>query len=73
MAKAFHSFTKEQALTHVRLNASRKEHAKGEMHIQHVNSCQTNFKDWLGRFRGVATKYLEGVLNIVLLQNLFSP
>ncbi len=62
MAKAFHSFAKEQALTHVRLNTSQKEHAKGAMHIQHVNSYQIHFKDWLDHFRGVATKYLEHYL-----------
>lgn len=31
---------------------------RGVYHIQDVNAYHQRFKDWLRRFRGVATKYL---------------
>lgn len=34
----------------------------GPWHIQNVNSYHSRFKDWMRRFRGVATAYLENYL-----------
>jgi hypothetical protein len=32
------------------------------LHIQNVNAYGSRFKQWLGRFNGVATKYLQSYL-----------
>jgi hypothetical protein len=32
-------------------------------HIQNVNACDSRLKQWMGRFHGVATKYLENYLD----------
>ena len=34
----------------------------GENEFQHVNSYHQRLKDWMERFNGVATKYLNGYL-----------
>jgi hypothetical protein len=36
--------------------------AAGVYHIQNVNVCDSRLKQWMGRFHGVATKYLENYL-----------
>lgn len=38
-------------------------HKLGIYHIQHVNSYHSHLKGWMGRFRGVATKYLNNYLS----------
>lgn len=35
---------------------------RGAWHIQNVNSHHSRLKGWMGRFRGVATKYLDSYL-----------
>jgi hypothetical protein len=34
----------------------------GAFHIQNVNAYDSRLKQWMGRFHGVATKYLENYL-----------
>jgi hypothetical protein len=33
-------------------------HARGDIHMQHVNGWHARFKGWLVKFRGVASRYL---------------
>lgn len=44
-------------LTHVRMR-DKSEFTK-DVHINHINSAHNNFKLWIGKFRGVSTKYLD--------------
>ncbi len=58
--KSYIQFTKDFALEHVRIKTGR--HKNGVYHINHVNSLHSNLKEWIRRFKGVATKYLANYL-----------
>lgn len=47
---------------HEALNLSAGERARGAFHIQTVNSRHSQLKDFLRRYRGIATKYLDNYL-----------
>ena len=47
---------------HEALNLSRGERVRNAFHIQTVNSRHGQMKGFLGRYRGVATKYLDNCL-----------
>jgi len=47
---------------HVALVTARNERKRGICHVRTVNSCQGRLKGSMGRFRGVATKYLDRYL-----------
>lgn len=47
---------------HEALNLSASERVRGAFHIQTVNSRHSQLKDFLRRYRGVATKYLGNYL-----------
>ena len=47
---------------HEALNLSAGERVRGAFHIQTVNSRHSQLKDFLRRYRGIATKYLENYL-----------
>jgi transposase-like protein len=50
-------------LTHHAVNLSAKIRVvSGAYHIQNVNAYDSRLKEWMGRFHGVATKYLENYL-----------
>jgi predicted RNA-binding Zn ribbon-like protein len=60
---AIKTFAADLEIEHVVLNASKKQRVKqGIYHIQNVNSCHKELKEWMYRFRGVATKYLDNYL-----------
>ena len=59
---AYGQFADEAGLLHIALNASRGERAYGSYHIQNVNAYISRLKDWLRRFKGVATRYLPSYL-----------
>ncbi len=47
-------------LKHETINLSKEGYVKkGIYHFQHVNSYHKRLKDWMQRFQGVATKYLD--------------
>lgn len=58
--KSYVMFTKDFALEHVRIKTG--SHKNGVYHINHVNSLHSNLKEWIRRFKGVATKYLANYL-----------
>jgi transposase-like protein len=60
--KVYAAFAKTYALLHVWVIASKGEHVWQGYHIQNVNAYTSNFKTWMVRFRGVATKYLDSYL-----------
>jgi len=56
-------FARENEIKHEALNSSKGEHVRNKyIHIQNVNSYHSRLKDWIGSFRGVATKYLDSYL-----------
>jgi transposase-like protein len=59
----YQAFAKAKHITHKVINASAGEHTKeGAYHIQNVNAYDSRLKNWMRRFHGVATKYLENYL-----------
>jgi len=61
---AIKSFATEHNLKHIELNASKGQRVKqGVYHIQNVNACHKQLKDWMRKFNGVATKYLDNYLS----------
>ena len=61
-AKAYGAFAAAHMLLHVWIIASKGEHVWQGYHIQNVNAYTSNLKNWMVRFRGVATKYLDSYL-----------
>ena len=49
---------RELGINHEELNQSAGERVRGDIHIQTVNSRHERLKGFVGRFRGVASKYL---------------
>ena len=47
---------------HIALNASAGERTDGSYHIQNVNAYISRLKQWMARFKAVATKYLASYL-----------
>ena len=47
---------------HEALNLSRRERVRGAFHIQTVNNRHSRLKDFLRRYRGVATRYIDNDL-----------
>ena len=62
-AKAYAALARTLKIGHVGLNISAGELVKdGIYHIQNVNSYTSGLKDWMRRFRGIATKNLPTYL-----------
>ena len=59
-AKSYKCFCKKQGINQVRILS--KTRVRGSYHIQHVNSYHSTLKQWIKRFNGVATKYLNTYL-----------
>lgn len=61
--RAYKTYAKEKAIPHYRLKSNEGTHViKGIYHIQNVNSYHSRLKQWLYRFKGVASKYLDHYL-----------
>ncbi|MCF1438872.1 MAG: IS1595 family transposase, partial [Shewanella sp.] len=53
----YYWLTKKEDIKHVELNASANERVKDKVfHIQNVNNYHGKLKEWVARFRGVASK-----------------
>ena len=60
---SYKSFADVFDFTHKPINASDGEHViEGAYHIQNVNAYDSRLKNWMRRFHGVSTKYLENYL-----------
>ena len=61
--KALIAFAKAEGIEYELIVASKGEHVHEKvLHIQNVNAYGSRFKQWLRRFNGVATKYLQSYL-----------
>jgi transposase-like protein len=61
-AKSYRAFAEEAKLAHVELVVSQGERVRGVYHIQNVNAYTSRLKEWMRRFKGVATAYLDTYL-----------
>jgi transposase-like protein len=59
---AYGQFADEAGLLHISLNASKGERVYGSYHIQNVNAYISRLKEWMRRFKGVASRHLESYL-----------
>jgi transposase-like protein len=60
---SFKEAAKANGIMHQGLNTKYKEHVRQQVfHIQHVNAYHSQLKQWIYKFRGVATKYLANYL-----------
>ena len=59
---AYGQFADDAGLLHISLNASKGERVYGSYHIQNVNAYISRLKNWMRRFKGVASRYLESYL-----------
>ena len=59
---AYRAFADAEGILHIGLASTAGERAWGVYHIQNVNAYASGLKDWMRRFRGVATKYLPNYL-----------
>ena len=61
---SFGRFAKNKGLGYINLDLSKgRRTIKGIYHIQNVNSYHSRLKNWIYRFKGVATKYLSNYLH----------
>ena len=61
--KALIAFAEAEGIEYELIIASKGEHVHEKvLHIQNVNAYGGRFKQWLNRFNGVATKYLQSYL-----------
>ena len=62
-AAVYANFARESRITHVVVQAKPGLRVKGgAYHIQNVNAYHSRLKNWMTRFHGVATRYLENYL-----------
>lgn len=62
-ATNYKKFAKLKGLQHETVNERQKQRVKkGIYYIQHVNNFHSRLKNWMERFQGVATKYLDNYL-----------
>ena len=62
-AKAYAAFAAEHGLRHEPINIAAGVRVRdGAFHIQNVNAYHGRLKGWMGRFNGVATRYLPNYL-----------
>ena len=57
-AAVYRRFCADAGITHEAVNVRAGVRARGAIHIQNVNAWHSRFKNWLIRFRGVASRYL---------------
>lgn len=62
-ARVYQTVARTLGLTHRAINVQQGIRViDGAFHIQNVNAYDSRLKQWIGRFHGVATKYLESYL-----------
>ena len=62
--KSYGTFALEKGIEHYVINASKGQYVvKNIYHIQNVNNYHSRLKNWIQRFKGVASKYLDNYLS----------
>ena len=60
--QTYRYFAKEAGISHDAINLSAGLRVNGAVHIQNVNAYHGRLNQWLNRFHGVATHYLDNYL-----------
>lgn len=55
-------FAREAAISYASINLRAKQRVRGAIHVQNVNAYHSRCRQWLRRFHGVATHYLDNYL-----------
>ena len=58
----YHYFALEAGITHEAINLRARVRVRGAIHVQNVNAYHSRLRGWIGRFHGVATRYLPNYL-----------
>ena len=61
-SQTFKAFSRQKKIEHITVNFSRIQRSKSIYHIQTVKAYKSLMKNWIKRFHGVATKYLDHYL-----------
>ena len=62
--RSYTAFAKGKPFKHKKFNASKGQKVTEKIyHVQHVNNIASRLRQWMSRFNGVATKYLQNYLN----------
>ena len=61
-SKALTATAKDIGVTHHPVNLSAGIRVDGPWHVQNVNAYHSRLKNWMRRFKGVATRYLDSYL-----------
>lgn len=62
--RSYEKFAKKKKLKHVKINASKGQYVKDKVyHVQNINNIHHLLKDWIKRFNGVASGYLQNYMN----------
>jgi len=59
---AYRTFARAAGISHQSVNLRAGERVRGAVHVQNVNAYHSRFRQWLSRFRGVASRYLPNYL-----------
>jgi hypothetical protein len=59
---AYRTFARTAGISHEAVNVRAGERVRGAVHVQNVNAYHSRFRQWLSRFRGVASHYLPNYL-----------
>jgi len=60
--RAYQTFARTAGISHQSVNLRAGERVRGAVHVQNVNAYHSRFRQWLSRFRGVASHYLPNYL-----------
>lgn len=68
-ARVYQTVARTLGLAHRAINVQQGIRViDGAFHIQNVNAYDSRLKQWMGRFHGVASKYLENYLGWRMLE-----
>ena len=59
---AYRAFARAAGVSHESVNLRAGKRVRGAVHVQNVNAYHSRFRQWLSRFRGVASRYLPNYL-----------
>jgi transposase-like protein len=75
-AAAYARFAADAGITHEPVNVQAGQRVRATYHVQNVNGWHSRFKNWLVRFKGVASRYLahySGWLRVLDAQEVQTP
>lgn len=62
--RSFTGYAREKGLNHKKIHVRKGQYVKDKIyHLQNVNQTTSGLKQWMGRFNGVSTKYLQNYLS----------